>query len=313
MAASPLAKKQAADNGVDLSLLVGTGPNGRIIAADVADYLSQGPVKVASQVHFDASSEYAEGTYADVPVTLIRKTIAERLQFSKQTIPHYYLSMDIAVDALMDLRKSVNSSISADDSVISNVSLNDFVLKAAALSCQAVPECNAEWMDDKIRLHKAVHVGVAMDLGSLGHSQGGLIVPVIKNAHSQGISKIAQSVKAYAKRASAREGEDGKLLIAPEEMAGGTFTVSNLGMFGIRQFTAIINPPQSCILAVGTVRKELKFIDSTSGDVSASNVKEVQMMTVTLSCDHRVVDGAVGSKWMQHFKGLIENPLQMLI
>ena len=310
VAASPLAKAIASEGGVDLSMVAGTGPEGRVIAADVREFMESRPA-LAAAGGAAASPYLGEAVggvsyYEDVEVSQMRSIIAHRLLESKRTIPHYYLTMDCEVDALMSLRASVNESMAESSAKGTKVSLNDFVIKAAALSCRAVPECNAEWREDFIRVHKNVHVGVAMDLGSLGHSQGGLIVPVLRNVEAKGVSEISATVKDYAARAKPADGVDGKMRLALEELDGGTFTVTNLGMFGVKQFAAIVNPPQSAILAVGAVRSEVKKDDS--GDF-----KEAKLMSVTLSCDHRVVDGAVGSKWLQHFKELVENPLQMLI
>jgi pyruvate dehydrogenase E2 component (dihydrolipoamide acetyltransferase) len=309
VAASPLAKAIAREAQVDLSVVVGTGPEGRVIAADVREFVESRPL-VADQgaAGYAMQGGFADhqAFYEDVEISQMRRVIGQRLLQSKQTIPHYYLSMDCDVGSLISLRQSVNASIT-ESSKGSKVSLNDFVIKAAALACQAVPECNAEWRDDCIRLHKNVNVGVAMDLGILGHSQGGLVVPVVRHVHTKGVAAIAKDVKTYASKAKALEGADGKMRLSLEEMEGGTFTVSNLGMFGVKQFAAIVNPPQSCILAVGTVRNEVKKGEA-EGDF-----QEAKIMNVTLSCDHRVVDGAVGAKWLQEFKALIENPLQMLI
>ncbi|QDZ20634.1 pyruvate dehydrogenase [Chloropicon primus] len=299
--ASPKARAMARDGNVDLSLVAGTGPGGRVIAADVAEYEESAPRQAT---HAGAAGDdNVPDAYEDVEVSQMRRVIAQRLLMSKQTIPHYYLTMDCEVGALMSLRSSVNASVAEK---MGKVSLNDFVIKACALACQEVPECNAEWRDDAIRLHKNVHVGVAMDLGSLGHTQGGLVVPVVKNVQLKGVASISSVVKDYAARAKPADGVDGKMRLTPEEMDGGTFTVSNLGMMGVKQFAAIVNPPQSCILAVGGVRSEVKK-DGPDG------FREAKVMSVTLSCDHRVVDGAVGAKWLQKFKNLLENPLQMLL
>ncbi len=314
--ASPLAKAIAREAGLeDLAAVAGTGPEGRVIAADVREFLASRPAMAAA-----AGAESGAGArgaamaadrpldyqYEDVPVSQMRSVIARRLLESKQTIPHYYLTMDCEVDALMQLRQSVNASMAASPAG-GKVSLNDFVIKASSLACREVPECNAEWREDCIRLHRNVHVGVAMDLGSLGHSQGGLVVPVVRDAHLLGVSDISARVKDYAARARPADGVDGKMRLGLDELDGGTFTISNLGMFGVKQFAAIVNPPQSTILAVGTVRKEVRKSPEDG------TFREVSLMSVTLSCDHRVVDGAVGSKWLQHFKALVEKPLQMLV
>lgn len=311
VAASPLAKSIAASEGLaDISPIQGTGPGGRIIAADVREYLESRPALAASSATALGGADFAAAgalgsAYEDVPVTQMRAVIADRLLLSKQTIPHYYLTIDCEVGALMSLRSTINAS-SADATKVTKVSLNDFIVKALALACLDVPECNAEWREDAIRLHKTVNVGVAMDLGSLGHSQGGLVVPVVRAVDAKGLASISAAVKNLAARARPVDGVDGKMRLSPEDMDEGTFTVTNLGMMGVKQFAAIVNPPQSCILAVGAVRSEVKRDGS-------DDFREAKVMSVTLSCDHRVVDGAVGSKWLQKFKELIENPLQMLL
>merc|ERR1712072_811586 len=220
--------------------------------------------------------------YSDAEITNMRKTIAKRLQSSKHEIPHYYLTVECEVDGLLKLRSELNTQYK-DEGI--KLSVNDFIIKATALASRQVPECNSAWMDTFIRQHHTCDVSVAVDTGS------GLITPIVTSADSKGLAEISSNIKELAGKAKA-----GKL--QPQEFMGGTITVSNLGMFGIAHFTAIINPPQSCILAVGGPKKKVL----PNGD----SYKTVNVMNVTLSCDHRVVDGAVGATWLKHFKRYIE-------
>nr|XP_039249549.1 dihydrolipoyllysine-residue acetyltransferase component of pyruvate dehydrogenase complex, mitochondrial-like [Styela clava] len=294
---SPLARKLAIDKGVDLSQVQGSGPSGRVRQQDVLLYLEKAP-KVAAKQPASAKTATASSSaqpaapsadYIDIPLTNIRKTTAKRLIESKQTIPHYYLTIDCNMAKLTALRKEFNAGGEV------KLSVNDFVIKAASLSCLKVPEVNSSWQDTFIRQYNNVDVSVAVSTDT------GLITPIVFNAHTKGLGSISQDVSALARKA-----RDGKL--QPQEFIGGTFTISNLGMFGIKDFTAIINPPQSCILAVGRSREECVPDKNSETGVSA-----VTLMSVTLSCDHRVVDGAVGAQWLQHFKKYIENPTSMLL
>jgi len=219
----------------------------------------------------------------------MRKVIASRLLESKQTIPHYYLNISCEMDKLIALRKTLNETSPV------KLSVSDLIIKAIALACNDVPEANSHWMGSTIRKYNNVDVCFALSTDS------GLLTPVVKDAGNLRLSQIAAKSKDLIVR-----GREGKL--KPEEYSGGTFTVSNLGMMGIDNFSAIINPPQSCILAIGKTDKVAKFDEN-----EASNVKWVNSMTVTLSCDHRVVDGAVGANWLNAFKGYIESPMQMLL
>ena len=220
----------------------------------------------------------------------MRKTIAKRLQASKLEIPHYYLTVECELDALMKLRADINKQYEAEEI---KLSVNDFLIKAVALASKRVPQCNSAWMDTAIREFHTCDVSVAVDTGS------GLITPIIPAAETKGLAEISETVKELAGRA-----KEGKL--QPHEFQGGTITLSNLGMFGIEHFTAIINPPQACILAVGGPSK--KVVPTASGEYVTKSV-----MKVTLSCDHRVVDGAVGATWLKHFKKFIEKPTSMLL
>ncbi|KAL0914470.1 hypothetical protein M5K25_014818 [Dendrobium thyrsiflorum] len=289
---SPLARKLAEDNNVPLSSLKGTGPDGRIVKADVEDYLASA-AKTVPHAKPGVSGTVQALNYSDIPNSQIRKVTASRLLLSKQTIPHYYLTVDTCVDKLMELRGELNALQEASGG--KRISVNDLVIKAAALALQKVPQCNSSWMNDFIRQYHNVNINVAVQ------TDNGLFVPVIKDADKKGLSKIAEEVKNLAQKAKENT-------LKPEEYEGGTFTVSNLGgPFGIKQFCAIINPPQSCILAVGSAERRV-----VPGP-GPSEFEFGSFIAVTLSCDHRVVDGAIGAEWLKAFKGYIENPTSMLL
>uniref|UniRef100_A0A0E0LJM8 Acetyltransferase component of pyruvate dehydrogenase complex n=1 Tax=Oryza punctata TaxID=4537 RepID=A0A0E0LJM8_ORYPU len=277
---SPLARKLAEDNNVPLSSVKGTGPDGRILKADIEDYLAKGGRKEALA---------APGlSYTDVPNTQIRKVTANRLLSSKQTIPHYYLTVDTRVDNLIKLRGELNPL--QESSGGKKISINDLVIKAAALALRKVPQCNSSWMNDFIRQYHNVNINVAVQ------TEHGLFVPVIRDADKKGLGMIAEEVKQLAQRA-----RDNSL--KPEDYEGGTFTISNLGgPFGIKQFCAIINPPQSAILAIGSAERRV-IPGSTNGQYEFGS-----FMSATMSCDHRVIDGAIGAEFLKAFKGYIENP-----
>ncbi|NXE55019.1 ODP2 dehydrogenase, partial [Casuarius casuarius] len=287
---SPLAKKLAAEKGIDLAQVKGTGPDGRITKKDVESFV---PPKVAPAPAVEAVPAVAAapvGTFTDIPISNIRRVIAQRLMQSKQTIPHYYLSIDINMGEVLVLRKELNQEVS--DNI--KLSVNDFIIKASALACLKVPEANSSWMDTVIRQNHVVDVSVAVS------TPAGLITPIVFNAHIKGLASISKDVVSLATKA--REGK-----LQPHEFQGGTFTVSNLGMYGVKNFSAIINPPQACILAVGSSEKRLVPADNEKGFDVAS------VMSVTLSCDHRVVDGAVGAQWLVEFKNFLEKPVTMLL
>ncbi|XP_072967326.1 dihydrolipoyllysine-residue acetyltransferase component 3 of pyruvate dehydrogenase complex, mitochondrial-like [Typha angustifolia] len=286
---SPLARKLAEDNNVPLASIKGTGPEGRILKADIEDYLAS----VAKGVKAKEPIPSQALDYVDIPTSQIRKVTTSRLLLSKQTIPHYYLTVDARVDKLMELRSQLNSLQEASGG--KRISVNDLVIKAAALALRKVPQCNSSWMNDFIRQYHNVNVNVAVQ------TDHGLFVPVIRDADKKGLSIIAEEVKQLAQKA-----KDNSL--KPEDYEGGTFTVSNLGgPFGIKQFCAIINPPQSGILAIGSAEK--RVIPGSGTD----QFEFGSFMSVTLSCDHRVIDGAVGAEWLKAFKGYIENPYSMLL
>uniref|UniRef100_A0A131XZA0 Acetyltransferase component of pyruvate dehydrogenase complex n=1 Tax=Ixodes ricinus TaxID=34613 RepID=A0A131XZA0_IXORI len=282
--ASPLAKRLAAEQGLNLAQIpVGSGPGGRIVAQDLAS-----AVPMAA-----AAAPAVTGTkYTDISLTSMRQTIAKRLLQSKQTIPHYYLSVDINMDAVMKLREEFNKAMEKENI---KLSVNDFVIKATALACKKVPQANSSWQDTFIREYKSVDVCMAVS------TPEGLITPIVFGAEKKGLASISEETKDLASKA-----RDKKL--QPHEFQGGTITVSNLGMFGVKNFSAIINPPQACILAVGCTEDVL-----VSDENSNMGYKAAKMMSVTLSCDHRVVDGAVGAQWLQHFKRLLERPDLMLL
>lgn len=290
--ASPLARRLASEKGLDLSQIQGSGPHGRIIKRDV-EAASAAPTPVArssaatpandARALFDA----LEMAYNYEPASNIRKTIARRLQESKQEVPHFYLTLDTRIDRLLSLRKEINAAENI------KVSVNDFVILAAAKALMEVPEANAAWVGEGIaRLkHADISVAVATDRG--------LITPVIRQAERKTLTTISGEMRDLAGRAHA-----GKL--KPQEYQGGSFSISNLGMFGIREFSAVINPPQGAILAVGAGEK--RPIVNEKGELEVAS-----MMSVTISCDHRVIDGALGAVWMQAFQRLIENPLTLLV
>ncbi|XP_017236425.1 dihydrolipoyllysine-residue acetyltransferase component 2 of pyruvate dehydrogenase complex, mitochondrial [Daucus carota subsp. sativus] len=291
--ASPLARKLAEENNVSLSSIKGTGPDGNIVKADIEDYMSSRGKEVSPASSKVDKTEVSALDYADIPLSQIRKVTASRLLLSKQTIPHYYLTVDTCVDKLMELREQLNSLQEASGG--KRISVNDLVIKAAALALRKVPQCNSSWTNDYIRQYHNVNINVAVQ------TDNGLFVPVIRDADKKGLSKISEEVKVLAQKAKENN-------LKPEDYEGGTFTVSNLGgPFGVEQFCAIINPPQAGILAVGSAKKRVVPGAGMDDYVFAS------FMAVTLSCDHRVIDGAIGAEWLKAFKGFIENPDTMLL
>jgi pyruvate dehydrogenase E2 component (dihydrolipoamide acetyltransferase) len=286
--ASPLARRIAADKGVDLGSLTGSGPHGRILRRDV-----EGASASVSMTGVTASPMVTKGVDEQGVSTLLpnnqmRKIIASRLQESKQTAPHFYLTVDCNIDTLLESRKTMNEM--ADEGI--KISVNDMVIRAAAMALIKVPAANASWEGDNTRMFQNADICMAVAV------DGGLVTPVIWAAESKGLSELSTISRDLATRA-----RDGKL--AAEEFTGGSFTISNLGMFGVREFAAVINPPQGAILAVGAGEQRPVVIDG--------NLSVATMMSVTLSCDHRAVDGAVGATWLQAFKGFIENPVTMLL
>ena len=294
--ASPLARRMAQQASVDLGAVTGTGPQGRIVKADIEGAMAGGaaPAAVAAAAPVAAPAGPGARQTADSlgmgytlqPNSNVRKIIARRLSESKQTVPHFYLTVDCEIDGLLTARKRINEEHGL------KISVNDIVIKAAAMALKKVPAANASWDDEGILLYDRADISVAVA------TPAGLITPIVKAAESKGLEAISTEMKDLAGRA--REGK-----LKPEEFQGGTFSVSNLGMFGIREFAAIINPPQGCILAVGAGEERAVVRD---GQLAVATV-----MSCTLSVDHRVVDGAVGAEFMATFKRLIENPLAMLL
>lgn len=287
---SPLAKKLAEEKGIDLRYVKGSGDNGRIIKADIDNYVPATTTATPSAAVAAAPMVQAlpagQIRYEDAPVSQMRKTIARRLSESLFTAPHFYLTMAIDMDAAVAARVKLNENAKV------KISFNDLVLKATAMALKQHPKVNSSWMSDFIRYNQHINIGVAVAVDE------GLLVPVVRFADSLSLSQIAVQVKEYAQKA-----KDKKL--QPADWEGSTFTISNLGMFGIDQFTAIINPPDACILAVGGISQEPVV---KNGQIVPGNV-----MKVTLSCDHRVVDGATGAAFLQTLKSLLEEPLRMLI
>lgn len=289
--ASPYARKLAHEAGVDISQAQATGPGGRIVAADVQKLISSGGGKGA-QPSAGAPPQGEDGEFwTDIPNTQIRRVTAKRLLEAKQTIPHYYLTVDCRVDNLMKLRAQLNEALASRDG--GKLSVNDFVVKASALALRKVPGVNSSWMGDFIRQYHNVDISVAVQ------TPQGLMVPVLRDADGKGLSDISAGVKALAGKA-----KEGKL--SGDDMSGGTFTISNLGMFKVDQFAAIVNPPQAAILAIGGASKRVVM-------TPAGQFEEASMMSTTLSCDHRVVDGAMGAQWLQAFRGYIEDPVSMML
>jgi pyruvate dehydrogenase E2 component (dihydrolipoamide acetyltransferase) len=291
--ASPLAKRIAADAGVDLAGVAGSGPNQRVVKADVESAIAQGGARTLATPGARPAAPSGPAPdfgqpYTEVPNSGMRKTIARRLVEAKSTIPHFYLTIDCRIDELLAVRKGINGN--GEDGY--KVSVNDFIIKASALALRKVPYANAMWTEEAVRLYENVDISVAVS------TPEGLITPIVRGADKKTLGVISSEVKDLAGRA-----RDKKL--KPEEFQGGGFSISNLGMFGIREFSAVINPPQVCILAVGKGDQRPVVVD---GAVVIANI-----MTCTLSCDHRVVDGAVGAEFLQAFQSYLENPLRMLV
>ncbi len=288
---SPLARRMAAQNSLDLAGIEGTGPRGRIVKTDIEAALKS-PRPAAVQIAPPATATAENDTpYVEIPLDGMRKTIARRLTESKQTVPHFYLTIDCEIDELLATRKRLNAKL-ADRPDGVKISVNDFIIKASALALIQVPEANSSWTDTAIRQYSRADVSVAVAV------EGGLITPIIRNAETKGLAAISKEMTDLAARARDRK-------LKPEEYQGGTFSISNLGMFGIREFSAVINPPQGAILAIGAGAQRPVVKD---GALSTATV-----MTCTMSCDHRVVDGATGARFLQAFKTYIDEPLVMLL
>lgn len=284
--ASPLAKSLASQAGVDLSQVKGSGDFGRIIKKDIESFLTNPPAHVSNNGSVSAAVVLPDFHYGDVPVSQMRKTIARRLGESKFSAPHFYLTLEINMDKAVEAREGINKVSPV------KISFNDFVVKACASSLRKHPAVNSSWFGDKITYHKDIHIGVAVAV------EDGLLVPVITHTDTKSLTTINQEVKELAGKAKTKK-------LQPQEMTGNTFTISNLGMFDIEEFTAIINPPDACILAVGSIIKK--------PIVKNDQIVIGNMMKVTLSCDHRVVDGATGAQFLQTLKATLENPVLMLV
>jgi pyruvate dehydrogenase E2 component (dihydrolipoamide acetyltransferase) len=304
---SPLARRLAKEAGIELTRITGSGPHGRIIARDVAEAKSgkglkapaaapsaSAPAVAPSMSDKQILALFEPGSYEVVPHDGMRRTIAQRLTASVQTVPHFYLTMDCDIGKLLAAREEINASAPKDKEKkpLYKLSVNDFVIKAMAIALQRIPNCNVSWTESGMLKHKHSDIGVAVAM------PGGLITPIIRNAENKSLSTISAEMKDFAARARARK-------LKPEEYQGGTTAISNLGMYGIKDFTAVINPPHATILAVGTSEERAVV---RNGKIEAAHI-----MSVTLSCDHRAVDGALGAELIGAFKMLIENPVMMMV
>ena len=308
MFASPLARRLAKEAGIDIGRIEGSGPHGRVVARDVAKAKAGGglrapaaapgagrcPAIAPSMSDQQIRALYEDGSYEVVPHDGMRRTIAQRLTASVQTIPHFYLTIDCDIGKLLDAREEINASApkDKDGKPAYKLSVNDFVIKALALALQRVPDANVSWTEGGMLKHKHSDIGVAVAMPN------GLITPIIRNAETKSLSAISNEMRDLATRARARK-------LKPNEYQGGTTAISNLGMYGIKDFTAVINPPHATILAVGAGEERAVVRD---GKIVAAHI-----MSVTMSCDHRAVDGALGAVLIRAFKALIENPVMMLV
>jgi pyruvate dehydrogenase E2 component (dihydrolipoamide acetyltransferase) len=302
--ASPLARRLAKEKGIDLKTVKGTGPHGRIVSKDVANAKS-GAAPVAASAGAAASfaappsdaailRNFAEGSYDLVPHDTMRKVIARRLTESKQTIPHFYVSVDVTLDHLLDLRERLNGAApkSKEGLPAYKISVNDFIIKAMAMALAKVPEANVSWTEAAMVKHKHADIGVAVSI------PGGLITPIVRKAETKGLAQISAEMKDYAKRAKDRK-------LKPDEYTGGSAAISNMGMMNVKNFAAIVNPPHACILAVGSGERRPV--------VRGNDIKIEQQMTITLSTDHRCIDGALGAELINAIKQYLEEPGLMLV
>jgi pyruvate dehydrogenase E2 component (dihydrolipoyllysine-residue acetyltransferase) len=309
--ASPLARRLAKEAGIDLAALVGSGPHGRIVKTDVEAAARSGPAGTAPKTGTAMTARppsgtapppampdtqilalYEKGSYEVIPHDNMRKVIAQRLTLSKQTIPHYRLTVDCGIDELLRARERMNAASPKSGPRAYKLSVNDFVIKALALALAQVPDANVTWTEGGTLRHKYSDIGVAVAI------EGGLFTPIIRHAELKSLSEISNEMRDLAERARKRR-------LAPHEYQGGSTSISNLGMYGIKSFDAVINPPHATILAIGTGEKRAV--------VAGDSVKIATLMSCTLSCDHRVVDGAVGAELLNAFKSLIEDPVRMLV
>ncbi len=296
--ATPLARRLAGENGIDLSRVPGSGPRGRIVAADVEAAAASGAgragVPSAGMSAAQVRALYRDVEFEEIQLDGMRRTIAGRLTEAKQTIPHFYLTMDAAVDALLAFREDANAGApKRGGEPAYRLSVNDFVIKALALALQRVPQANAVWAGDRMLRFRTSDIGVAVAV------EGGLFTPVVRGAERKSLSAISAEMRDLAARARERK-------LKPDEYQGGSCAISNLGMFGVREFAAIINPPHAAILAAGAAQR--RPVETPDG-----GVRFASMMTLTLSCDHRVIDGALGAELLGEVRALLENPVRMLV
>jgi len=303
---SPLARRLAKEAGIEVARIAGSGPHGRVIARDVEEARSGkglkapaaapagGPALAPSMSDQQIRALFEDGSYEVIPHDGMRRTIAQRLTASVQNVPHFYLTIDCDIGRLLDAREQINAAAPKDKekNPAYKLSVNDFVIKAMAIALQRIPDCNVSWTEGGMLKHKHSDIGVAVAM------PGGLITPIIRKAETKSLSTISSEMKDFAARARARK-------LKPEEYQGGTTAVSNLGMYGIKDFTAVINPPHATILAVGTSEERAV--------VRNGKIEIAHMMSVTLSCDHRAIDGALGAELIGAFKMLIENPVMMMV
>jgi pyruvate dehydrogenase E2 component (dihydrolipoamide acetyltransferase) len=292
---TPLARRLAGERGIDLTRIIGSGPHGRIVAGDIEKAAPSAPAMATGASAAQVKALYDGVAYDEVPLDAMRATIAKRLVEAKQTIPHFYLTADMDAGRLIAMREEANAAAPAakDGTPAFRLSLNDFIIKAWAAALQRVPAANAVWAGDRILRFRHSDIGIAVAL------EGGLITPVLRNAEEKSLTTISAEMRDLAERARARK-------LKPNEYQGGASAISNLGMYGVREFSAIINPPHSTILAVGATRRAP--IETEDG-----GVKFISQMTVTVSCDHRVVDGALGAELLAAFKNFVEKPVTALV
>jgi pyruvate dehydrogenase E2 component (dihydrolipoamide acetyltransferase) len=297
---TPLARRLAADAGIDLARVMGSGPHGRIVARDVQsasrDSASHaGRALVPAAGAGEVMALYRDAAFVEVPLDGMRKTIAARLIQAKQTIPHFYLTADVEIGRFLAMREEANAAApkDPDGQPMFRLSVNDFIIKAWGVALQRVPEANAAWADDRILRFQHSDIGIAVAI------DGGLITPIIRQAETKSLTAISAEMRELAERSRSRR-------LKPHEYQGGSSAISNLGMYGVREFAAIINPPHATILAIGAARRQA--VETVDGGVAFAS-----MMTVTLSCDHRVVDGALGAELLAAFKSLVETPVTMLV
>jgi len=292
---TPLARRLAAEAGIDLARVTGSGPHGRVVARDIASASRSGRALVPAAGAGEVMALYRDAAFEEVPLDGMRKTIAARLMQAKQTIPHFYLTADVEIGRLLAIREEANAAApkNADGQSLFRLSVNDLIIKAWGVALQRVPEANAAWADDRILRFRHSDIGIAVAI------DGGLITPIIRQAEGKPLTVISAEMRELAERARLRR-------LKPHEYQGGSSAISNLGMHGVREFAAIINPPHATILAIGAARRQA--VETADGGVGFASV-----MTVTLSCDHRVVDGALGAELLAAFRSLIENPVAMLV